>query len=234
MMKGFIRFFFFVFLCFSCGCSLDKSSGIDNQPSGFISVYTLSPDAPGFNVFLNGNNVATGVPFGSYTLYSAVTPGSTTVRLQTGSQEVTIDTSIMISAGSYYSIFLTDSFKRIKPAFITDKLNPATDSVSLRFFNFSPDAPPVDIYSYSDSSNHKTIWKNRSFQDQITTDSINTFTGAKRGTYNFFVIKSGSIDTLAKFTGKTLTVAGNYTLFLEGNYKAPNGDTTLQLGVRLH
>ncbi len=236
------RFFFIFFCCFLLlmnGCKVDKGTN-DSQPAALISVWALSPDAPKINVFINGTNTATSLPFGNYTLYNQSTSVSTTLIAQTTSGQMLVDTSLTTTANNYYSLFLIDTLRAIKTIFIKDNLGTATDTLYLRFFNFSPDAPAVDIYSYSDSTNHKTLWKNRSISNDISSDSINSFIGSKVGTYNFYAIKSGSKDTLAKFTNKSLTTGGYYTLFLENKWRVPRTDTinlfdtTLQLGIRLH
>ncbi len=238
-MNRFSLFFFSLFLFLINSCKVDKGAN-DTQPSALISVWALSPDAPKLNIFVNGANTATSLPFGNYTLYNPSTPGSTTLIAQTTSGQMLVDTSFTITANNIYSLFLIDTLRAIKPVLIKDNTGTATDTLFLRFFNFSPDAPAIDIYSYSDSTNHKTLWKNRSIRNDISNDSINTFVGSKTGTYNFYVLRSGSADTLARFKNKSLSTAGYYTLFLDNKWRVPRTDTinlfdtTLQLGIRLH
>lgn len=239
MMNRFFVFFFSLFLLMLNGCKPDKGNP-DSQPAALISVWALSPDAPKINVFVNGTNTATSLPFGNYTLYNLSTPGNTTLVAQTTSGQMLVDTNFTTTANHHYSLFLMDTFSSLKHVLIQDNIGTATDTLYLRFFNFSPDAPAVDIYCYSDSTNHKTLWKNRSINNDISNDSINQFVGSKLGTYNFYAIKSGSKDTLAKFINKSLTTGGYYTLFLQKKWRVPSTDsigafdTTLQLGVRLH
>lgn len=236
-----LSFFLFCFFFLLNGCSVNNGSG-NTQPSALISVYAMSPDAPKVNVFINDANTATSLPFGNYTLYTQATAGSTKIRVQTASESVLLDTSITTSAGVHYSLFLTDTFSALKHTFITDNIGTATDTLYLRFFNFSPDAPPVDFSFNTDSvnnSNHITLWKNRSIGNDITNDSINKFVGSKLGTYYFYAIRSGTTDTLARFLGKDLSIAGYYTLYLDNRFRVPTDsanvyDTTLQLGIRLN
>ena len=207
------------------------------MPSALVSVYALSPDAPDLNIFLNDANIAASLPFGSYTLYNGVASGTAALKAQTASQNVAIDSSFPVTAGNYYSVFLVDSFHKIKPVFLEDNfVAPPTDSTAyFRFFNFSPGAPAVTIiYSNADTALYKTVWQNRSFTT-VMADSVTQFIQTKTGSYNFVVLKSNSTDTLAKFAGKDLTTAGDYTLLLEGMFTSADGtDTTLQLGIRLH
>ena len=239
MMNRFSLFFFSCFLFLMNSCKVDKGSN-DSQPSALISVYALSPDAPQMNLFVNGANTATSLPFGSYTLYNQSTAGNTTFIAQTIGGQVLVDTSLNTTANNIYSLFLIDTLSAIKPVLITDNLSTVSDTLYLRFFNFSPDAPAVDIYSYSDSTNYKTLWKNRTIGNNISTDSINTFVGSKVGTYNFYAIRSGTTDTLARFLNQSLSTPGYYTLFLKNKWRVPSTDsigtfdTTLQLGIRLH
>ena len=234
-MNRFLSFLLGSTLLFASGCSL-KSSDDNTQPSALVSLYALSPSTPVMNLFVNDANIATNIPFGSYTLYNQATAGDTRIRVQTPALNPAHEGVFTTTAGSYYSVFLIDANggTSLKSLVVQDNFGAVNDSVHLRFFNFSPDAPAVDIYSYSDSSNHKTIWQNRVYDSFPPPGSGNAFTTVKTGNYNFYAIKSGTNDTLAKFTGKNLTVPGYYTLLLEGKYKSSAGDTTLQLGIRMH
>ncbi len=234
-MKRFFSFLFCGGVFLLSGCSLNSSDG-NTQPSALVSIYALSPATSAMNLFVNDANIATSVPFGSYTLYNQVAAGETRLRVQTATLNPAYEATFSITAGNYYSLFLIDSNRTsLRSLLVRDNLANPGDSVYLRFFNFSPDAPAVDIYSYSDSTNHTTIWKNRSYDSLPPTSAINTFTAFKRGTYNFYILKSNSTtnDTLAKFIGRNLTAAGYYTLLLDGNFKSGN-DTTLQFGIRQH
>lgn len=236
MMNRFLSFFLCGVFFFSSGCSL-SSSNESTQPSASISVYALSPETSDLNVFINDANVATSLPFGSYTLYSQIAAGSTRLKAQTSSLDQVNEVQFTTTAGSYYSVFLIDSGNnKLKSLVVTDNINTITDdSVHLRFFNFSPDVPAINLSWYSDSinsANHKTIWKNRIYDSIQPADSINTFITAKTGVYNFYALKTSNGDTLARFTNKNLATSGYYTLVLEGRFAT--GDTALQLGIRKH
>ena len=237
-MNRFLSFLLLGFIFFISGCSVN-SSDENTQPSASVSIYALSPGTSELNAFINDANVATSIPFGSYTLYNQVAAGNTRLKVQTSSLDATAEAQFATTAGNYYSVFIIDSNdNHIKSLVVNDNINIiADDSVHLRFFNFSPDAPAIDLSWYSDSinsTNHKTIWKNRVYESLPPADSINTFTTAKTGTYNFYALRSGKGDTLAKFTGKSLAASGYYTIVLEGKYLSATGDTTLQLGIRKH
>src|SRR5579875_268950 len=113
MMNRFSFFFFFLFLFLMNSCKVDKGS-TDLQPAALISVWALSPDAPKINVFVNGANTATSLPFGNYTLYNPSTPGNTTFVAQTTAGQVLVDTSVITTANNQYSMFLIDTLSAIK------------------------------------------------------------------------------------------------------------------------
>ena len=230
-------FILIMFLFFISACNKDNSSS-SNGPFASVSVYALSPDAPGFNLFINGANYATNIPFGSYTLYNPVAPGNAAVRMQTIAGNIAVDTTITTSEGNNYSLFLVDSLSSIKSSFLQDNLTaPATDtSVGLRFFTFSPDAPAVDVHVLLADSSQQVWWQNRKFTDDAASDSINKFVSKPAGIYSFYILKSNSNkDTLATFTRRSFTTSANYTLLLEGMFtNADKSDTTLQLGIRKH
>ena len=235
MTNRFCIFLVFTLLLFASACSLEKSD-TSAQPYASVSVYAMVPDAPQLNVFLNGNNIAAGVPFGSFTLYNQVSPGTAVLQARTSTESTTVDTSFSTTENKYYSVFLTGSLAAITPVLIQDSLG-SIDSgyVNLRFLNFSPNVSSIDIHAFNTTDRiTKIIWKNRSFSDNIANDTINRFIPFERGTYNFYAVKTNSTDTIASFTNKSFTTAANYTLMLEGLYNSAKEENTLQLGTRLH
>lgn len=195
----------------------------------------MVPDAPDLSVFLNGSNVAVGLGYGSYTLYSSIVPGNISMQVQSYSHAITADTSFAVAVNRYYSVFLTDTTAAIKPIVLRDSFpQPDTGYCGLRFLIFSPGISGIDFHILkSDSTINQTGWANRSYGDNITLDSINTFKKYKSGTYSFFITSRTNVkDTLTRFTSKTFGDSSNYTLLLEGHFAT--GDTALQLGIRLH
>ncbi len=233
-MNRFLSFLSFGFFFFLSGCSLNSSSE-STQPSAAISVYALSPETSDLNIFVNGANISTAIPFGSYTLYNQVTAGNTQLKAQTFSQDKVLTTNFTTIAGQYYSVFLIDSgTNQIKSLVVNDNFGAVNDSIHLRFFNFAHGAPAIDLSYYADSATYITAWKNRGYDSLSPTSATNTFIATHTGTYNFYAVRSGTTDTLARIISKNLTTAGFYTLLLEGKYQPSAGDTTLQMGIRLH
>ncbi len=217
-------------------CTLEKT-GTDSQPFAAVSIYALSPDAAYLDILLNQNNIATNIPFGSYTMYNQVASGSANVKVRPslGNSAFIKDTTFSVEEGNYYSVFLIDSVEHLTTVTVQDNLAiTGRDTVRLRFLNFSPDAPAVDVYARTETTSPFLIWGNRQFTDNASNDTINTFLTAAAGSYILSMVKSGSTDTLVSFKDVDLTSSGNFTLLLKGFYKNSIGDTTLKLGVRRH
>ncbi len=241
------RFFIFLFsLCFIAIACNKESTDIDTSPKAQISIYAVAPGAPDLNIFLNGNNIAASVPFNSYTLYNKVSPGTVEMRIQSSTRDVSIDTSFSVAENKYYSAFLTGTKDDIKPIILHDSFPaPYSGFYGLRFLVLSPGVPTINFHVLKDSTIKKDsttkdtiitkILANRSYGDNIASDTINTFKKFAAGTYSFYALNSSdNKDTLARLTNKTFSDSSNYTLMLEGLYNKSTNDTSLLIGIRLH
>lgn len=233
-MNRFFIIFLIVFLA-AAGCNKDETS-IDKTNYASVSVYAVVPDAPEFTLSLNGSVIAVDVPFGSYTLYNKIAEGDVVLHAQSASRDITIDTSFSVAASQYYSFFLTGNSGSIRPVVLHDVLPSLSgDSCGLRFFVVSPGVSGVDFYVVSSDTTHsiKKGWANRSYTNNMMSDTVNTFKKFAAGTYSFYAVNSTNIsDTIARFTNQSFSDSANYTLMLEGHLNS--SDTSLLLGTRLH
>jgi hypothetical protein len=195
------------------GCDLGGNN-MPSAPAAAILFATLSPDAPNADIYVGSSTAVSNMPYARATNYSQIVPGRNTIRITNagGTPGIVTDT-INVQEGYYYSLFLIDSVKRMKLALVKDELaTVSSDSVRIRFFNFSPNAPAVDLLTKSGDS----IFVNRTFNDQSATSSLQKFTKIKKGTYVFSVKQSHSSTTLVDSMKLDLVGGGNYTLFLKG------------------
>ncbi len=221
-------------LSFLSACSLENS-GDSAIPWAAVSVYALSPDAPGLVFRLDNNLIASNVPFGSYTMYNQVENNNTSLQVKAvNSDEAILDTMILTHQANYYSVFLIDSFQKMKTLVLNDNLlAERQDTIGIRLLTFSPDAPALDIKGVSERGEATIEWGNRQFLISAN-DSSNVFQPAKAGNYQFVVIEHDSQRTIATFPDIDLSKSGNYTVMIKGYYQSAFGGTGLQLGVRHH
>ena len=240
---------FFIFLlstCFIAAACNKESPGVNESPHASVSIYAVVPAVPAFNIFLNGNNIAVGVPFGSYTLYNNVAPGMMEMKAQSSSRDVTIDTTFPVEKNQFYSLFLTDTINNIKAILLHDYFpSPDSGKCGLRFLVLSPGVPNIDFYLVRNITIIKDtttridttteVFIKRSYGDNIAIDSVNTFKKFDSGTYAFYAVNRANIkDTLARLTNKVFNDSTNYTIMLEGLYNKSRNDTSLVIGTRLH
>ncbi len=196
---------------FSCDLG---GNNLPSAPAAAILFATLSPDAPNANIYVGSSTAVSNMPYARATNYAQIVPGRNTIRVTNSSGTAGIVTdSISVQEGNYYSLFLIDSVKRMKLALVKDELATlSSDSVRIRFFNFSPNAPAVDLLTKSGDS----ISVNRTFNDQSATPSLQKFNKIKQGSYIFSIKQSGSSTALVDSIKLDLTGGASYTLFLKG------------------
>src|SRR5580765_8179097 len=123
------------FMFIVSSCNLD--SGTTNPQTGFFMVGQISPDAPHFNISINGATFDTGLAFGNYTPYVSANAGVYNfVFYPTGSSTPVINNSLNIEVNKTYSYYVIDSFSKVKAAVVQDVFTaPPGDSVYVRFFH---------------------------------------------------------------------------------------------------
>src|SRR6266496_2445098 len=115
-------------------------------PVSSFGLVNVSPNAGNVDVSLNGNPVISSLPYGVDTGYFSVQSGTYTLTIDSaGSSTPLYNEGISFAPGAAYS-FIIDSVSNLHTAVVADSVAvPSADSVQLRFFNFSPNTPPIDI-----------------------------------------------------------------------------------------
>jgi len=122
---------------------------------------------------------------------------------------------------------VVDSFSKVKSSFVTDAYAiPGGDSVSVRFFNFSPNAGAVSLI---DSASNTTLFNNRSFNDQDGNSLYSTFNEVETGTSAVYHLQLKQSDGTV-IASRTDTLSGGhvYTFFAKGNV---GGTGTQAVGI---
>jgi len=210
----------------SCSVGSDSNS---NPEQGLFLLANISPDAPPLSVNINGSSFGAGLSYGLYTQYYAATAGSYQFAFYgTGSAPVLTNT-VNIETSKRYSYFVIDSFSKLKSSFVEDKLvQPGADSVYVRFFNFSPNAGPVNLY---DSASNANWYSTRYFNDEAGIPTYKDFARYKAGIYTFkLTTPSDSVLT----TRKDTLVGGHiYSLYAKG-FLGGTAGKEINLGQVVH
>lgn len=205
-------------------CNINNNSNTNPQ-QGYFLVANISPDAPPISMSINNSSFLTNLAYGAYTPYYGAAGGSYSFSIYGTTSSPVLSNTVTISTNTLYSYFLIDSFNNIKSSIVTDNIpTTSSDSVYIRFFNFSPNVGSVSL---RDSATGTLLFSNRTFNDQNTNVSYANFTRLVSGTYDLQLYLSDS--TLQG--GKSFSLIGGhvYTLFAKG-FAGGSGDTTLGIG----
>lgn len=112
-----------------------------------LRVAHLSPDAPNVDVYVDGAEVLTDVPFKAVSDYLLVSGGSHQIQINpTGTMTSVIDIELDFTARTSSTAAAVNFVASIEPLAIADDLTaPAAGNAHVRVGHASPDAPNVDV-----------------------------------------------------------------------------------------
>lgn len=132
---------------FGTGCGDDKTTA--PQTTANLRVLHASPDAPAVDVLVDGQVVASNVPFQAFSQYLPVTAGTRNIKVRATATPslVVIDVSPTLTAGTDYTVIARNRVASIEPwLLVDDNAAPASGQVKLRLIHAAPGAPTVDIF----------------------------------------------------------------------------------------
>lgn len=208
----------------SCNTKNDNTS----LPVASFGVVNASPDSGNLDVYVGGNVAVQNFAFGSDTGYFAINPGTYSLQVApTGTSNFVINTNASFAPGTSYSVFTIDSTSAVAADSFTV---PSTDSVRVRFFNFSPNAPAVDLAVAGGS----TWFTNRTFNDQAANAGYQSFITIPAGTYNLELRTAGTSTVLLPLPSEGLLGGKVYTLYARGILGATGTTKPLSVGSVIH
>lgn len=105
-----------------------------------------APDVPAVDITIDGKSADQPLAFGTITEYSAVPAGKHKVRITIASAGITQALELSAAADGVYTIGLVGQLPELRLATIADHpIPPSEKGPQLRVYNFSPDAPAVDV-----------------------------------------------------------------------------------------
>jgi hypothetical protein len=112
-----------------------------------VRVVHASPDAPGVDIWLDGQPAIRGLAFNQFTGHTTVPAGNRRVQVTPAGGQLdsaVIDVDLDLSAGQAYTVMATGELAQIRLLTLQDERSVANGSRA-RFVHAAPDAPAVDI-----------------------------------------------------------------------------------------
>jgi hypothetical protein len=195
----------------AAGAALAISSASFAQSDARVRVVHASPDAPAVDVYVNGNETLSDVPFFAASDYLNVPAGSYDFQVtpagSPAADAVINAQGVALAAGQDYTIVAVNTVANIEPLVLEDNnAAPAAGKAHVRFVHASPDAPAVDIKV----AGGPTIFSDIEFKE------VGTYTPVDAGTYNLQVTPAGGSDVVLDLPGITLEAGTVYTVFATG------------------
>jgi Domain of unknown function (DUF4397) len=188
-----------------------------------VLLVPLSPNATACDFSINGTLYATTVGYSStagtirYTLpYYTIEPkaGSVISYNVTGTPNKFASITADLLEDIVYSTFLIDSVAKAKAVVVKDDLtDPTPGKVKVRFLHFSPNTAALDVVIQGTTSK---LFANRTFNDQATNTTYESFIEIDPGTYTFLFNLASSGATAYTTSAQSFLPDRIYTLAVRG------------------
>jgi hypothetical protein len=162
---------------FLVSCSKDEA-----EISANLMIVNASPNGSNIDAAVNGNVIVSNMPYPNNSGYKEVNSGSNNVTVTaTGSGTSFINGTLIMEAGSYYSLYVTDSANKRKETITRDDLTPpAAGKAKIRVLHLSPNAPAIDI-SITGAGSAAVNFTGRSFNDVRSNATLAAFQEVEAG-----------------------------------------------------
>lgn len=194
----------------------------------------LSPNATAVDFAINGVLFATTVGYTTtagtlnyqlpyYTLY----PQDASViayKNPSGSNNTLAAITADLQSDKVYSTFLIDYAASAKVVIVNDDLrDPSSGKVKIRFFNFSPNAPAMDVVYTNAAGTVVKLFTGRAFNGQVNNPDYEKFSEIEAGVYTFLFNDAVTGATIYTTSALTLKPDRIYTLASRGFIGGPTG-----------
>ncbi|MCA9670221.1 MAG: DUF4397 domain-containing protein [Myxococcales bacterium] len=167
-------------------------------------------DGPPVNVIVDGNQMASKLPYAAASPYMPIAAGPHNLQVEAGGK-ILLSTMLQMVPGTAYTVYAVGSAQNIS-ALISKEPNAQTSSTlptaSARLIHAAPDAPNVDIKL--DSGNGPAVFSNVSYQ------SVTAYAEVQAKSYSFVVTAAGSTDAVVAFKPVALEAGKRYTIIALG------------------
>ena len=191
-------------------CKKDTTASTDAN----VQIVQASPNGPSVDGYVNGSLRVTNLSYGNASAYFATSAGTNNIKVtSTGTTTAIFNVDINLEAGKFYSVFVIDSASKAKAATTNDDMTPPASGKSrIRFLDFIPNSPRIDLAVTGSS----TIFTNRSFNDQVTNTAVQNFTEVNAGNLNLELRLTGTSTVILPIPTITLQAGKIYTIYARG------------------
>ena len=194
--------------------ALGAAAQSPSAPAGdaWVRVLHASPDAPAVDVYANGGEVLSDVPFGAISDYLQVPAGSYQIQVFAAGADPAADTAVIdatldFAAGTKTTVAATDKLANITPQVIADAPAPVADMAQVRVVHLSADAPAVDVAP----DGAEPIVSNLAYP------AATEYLTVPAGDYDLEVRPTGSMDVALQLDPVTLAAGTSYSVFAIGS-----------------
>ncbi len=193
--------------------------GVSSPPpkkKTYVNIMHMAPWSPAVEVYFNDLKVSQVVnPGVSSQLYEGFDPKTYAIKFKKASTDSLVASlpGEVYDSLKYYTLLLyNESQTSVKAFRIQDDYSNLTlTQAFIRFFHFSPNTGPVDLFIETAKAS-----ADRVYTDNLGNASYNAFTTQQPGGYNIAVKRSGTGETLATALNVVFQQGNAYTIYLSG------------------
>ena len=194
------------------GAAAQSPSADPMANDAWVRVLHASPDAPNVDVYANGAEILTDVPFGAISDYLEVPAGEYQIQVFAAGSDPAAggavnDAKLTFAAGTKTTVAATNNVATIEAQVIADAPAPVADMAQVRVVHLSADAPAVDIAP----DGADPIVTNLAYPN--ATDYLTVPAGA----YDLEVRPTGTKDVALQLDPVTLEAGKSYSVFAIGS-----------------
>lgn len=124
-------------------------SHAEMQMESLVRIVHASPDASAVDIYLNDEQVVSGIVFADATDYLSVPEGSNSVEIYEtgtkGEKDSLISASVNVQGGMAYTIVAANALQNLELEVLKDDMEVTDGKAKIRVSHFSSDAPAVNV-----------------------------------------------------------------------------------------
>jgi hypothetical protein len=202
-------------------CLDTDEPAVDPTPVAFVSLYHASPDAPDLRVIVDNQQISSyPLDYSEYTGYLRFRTGDRNLKFGPyGADNVVVDTTLSLTEGNLYSVFVVDEYDEARVLVLTDNSDaPATGKAKVRFLNLSPDSEEVSLNAVGQEG---ALFSGQAFKEP------SSFIEVDAKDYDFQITTTDGEDNVISIPDTSLKPGWFYTIVVRGYETPPNGNTNV-------
>ncbi len=124
-------------------------SHAEMQMESLVRIVHASPDASAVDIYINEEQVVSGIVFADATDYLSVPEGSNSVEIYEagtkGEKDPLITASVNVQGGMAYTVVAANTLQKLELEILKDDMEVTNGKAKIRMSHLSPDAPVVNV-----------------------------------------------------------------------------------------